>query len=51
MSMHETVNMYSHFTCRVNQLEQTADDTVMEGVQPDPAWLAAQRQAMRVHVG
>ncbi|KAL3162097.1 hypothetical protein ABBQ38_009163 [Trebouxia sp. C0009 RCD-2024] len=33
----------------VDQLEATAGDTLSEGVQPDPAWLAARRQAMRVH--
>ena len=48
--MHEAVNMHIYFTFRVDQLEATAGDDLMEGVQPDPAWVAAHRQAMRVHV-
>ena len=36
--------------CRVNQLEATVGNSLPEGVQPDPAWLAAHRQAMHIHV-
>lgn len=42
---------YIYLTHRVDQLESTVGDGVAEGVQPDPAWVAACRQAMRVHVG
>lgn len=36
--------------CRVDQLETSAGDVAPEGAQPDPAWLAARRRAMHVHV-
>lgn len=41
---------HTHGSYRVDQLEATAGDTLPEGVQPDPAWLAARRRAMRIHV-
>ena len=34
----------------MNQQEATLGDSPPEGQQPDPAWLAACRQAMHVHV-
>ena len=36
--------------CRVDQLETGAGESMPEGAQLDPAWLAARRQAMHVHV-
>ena len=50
--MPEAVSLQSlSCNCRVNQQDATAGDSLVEGIQPDPAWLAARRQAMRVHVG
>ncbi len=36
--------------CRVDQLDASAGEVEPEGAQPDPAWLAARRRAMHVHV-
>ncbi len=36
--------------CRVDQLDASAGEVIPEGAQPDPAWLAACRRAMHVHV-
>jgi hypothetical protein len=36
--------------CRVDQLDASAGEVIPEGTQPDPAWLAARRRAMHVHV-
>ena len=34
----------------MDQLESSAGEVAPEGAQPDPAWLAARRRAMHVHV-
>ncbi len=36
--------------CRVDQLDASAGEVIPEGAQPDPAWLAARRRAMHIHV-